>query len=320
MTGDCRLLVDVGGTNVRFGLARNGTVDKNIITKRVCEFVTFEAALSHALENLPRSQRISSVAVAAAGPTTENEIQLTNTSWVVSATDIHKAIGGDPAIYLMNDLEAVAHALPHLPARDVNWIKGATGKTSSVGRKLVINVGTGFGSATLIETPAAKVVCPSEAGHMLLGAASLADLELFANVTCGPITTESILSGNGVQQLAKAINAGRHHPIASEAEADPIDMPAIDLANRDPLAQATSRLVTRFLAEAAANLTLAVTAWDGVFLCGSVATAWARSADLREFETAFTGEAPMHLMLAATPVGVIVDPLPSFLGLANFNP
>ena len=45
----------------------------------------------------------------------------------------------------------------------------------------------------------------------------------------------------------------------------------------------TRSVFSAFLARAAASLVLAATAWDGVYLCGSVALAWAEHADRPAF-------------------------------------
>ena len=324
---DCRLLIDVGGTNVRFGLSHSPAAETEIYARQVSEFETFEAALAAFLTARDISERrITSAAVAAAGPVTADEICITNTKWVVSPRAIKTAIASDVPIYLLNDLEAVAAGLPHIPNDQVHWIKGGISEPRPNGRKLVVNVGTGFGSATLIETHSSPngdaarsrmsryACCPAESGHMLLGAGNLADLELLERLGPSPITVESVLSGAGVQRLARAMSTDREQDPEGGRSPD-----LIDLSSDDLLATATSRMFSRFLGETVANLVLASAAWNGVYLCGSVASAWAKSADLEKFNADFVGATPMRHMLTATPIGLITHELPSFVGLAHLG-
>jgi glucokinase len=75
-------------------------------------------------------------------------------------------------------------------------------------------------------------------------------------------------------------------------------------------------LFTAILGRIAGNLTLATCAWGGVYLCGSVATAWADIADIGRFRDEFTRKGPMHARMLEVPTAVIRRDNAALYGLA----
>lgn len=315
MSEPWRVLADVGGTNIRFGRVReddnHGTGPiEDLQVWPAASFANFEAALDAYLETIAGREDLSSVVVAAAGPVVAGAIQLTNRDWAVTAEGVHHVAGFGVPLRVLNDLEAVAHALPFLPEAAVDWWDGVRPPEPAYGRRLAVNVGTGFGSAAIIHDGGQWVCCPAEAGHMQLGAADAGELALLARFDPGERTVEGMLSGDGVRRLRGAV--------AAERRAGPVDGDdTFDFAARDPLTVETRELFARFLARSAANLVLASAAWDGVYLCGSVALAWAEHGNRGAFRDSFCGTAKMRDRLAETPIGVIKEPFPAFIGLAK---
>ncbi|MEO1603653.1 MAG: glucokinase, partial [Pseudomonadota bacterium] len=58
-----------------------------------------------------------SAAIAAAGPVIDGNVDFTNSEWSLSAADVSAMLGGVP-VALVNDLQGVAAALPHLTRDD----------------------------------------------------------------------------------------------------------------------------------------------------------------------------------------------------------
>lgn len=288
-----RLIADIGGTNARFACS---DPDGSIHDERVhpvAGFATFVEALDAYLSVLDESVKISSAVVAAAGPVDDDVVSLTNNDWQISTAKLKERLGTTTAVRVINDLEAVAHALPYLGNDDVEFSNCRPSKPGD--RMLAVNVGTGFGAASLIRTPHGWVSCPSEAGHMELGAINSGELELFRQLSDQVVTVENILSGDGVRQLARLSGA----------------------ANGKQQGPGSSEITTPILARVSANLALASTAWGGVYFCGSVATAWWREANHSDFRRHFCGSSKMRDRLEKTPVGLIKTAHPAFLGLAN---
>jgi len=310
-----RLLVDVGGTNVRFGRSLNGQDACGTRSWPVNAFDSFEAALRAYLTTLDTDTHFSSAAIAAAGPATPHSINLTNNDWLITSADLPRVLGYELSVRLLNDLEAVAYALPYLRDNQVDWIDSAHAPSGQAQRMLAINVGTGFGSASVISSFGSWVSCPAESGHMYLGACDARELALLSTLGHNIPTVEDILSGDGVRRLWAALLGSKTGSISSESPTDY----EFNFASPDPTVHETLQFFSTFLARAASNLVLAAATWDGVYLCGSVAIAWSQSADYVAFRRAFVGTGKMCDRLAQTPIGLIRHELPAFVGLTNVD-
>ena len=147
---------------------------------------------------------------------------------------------------------------------------------------LAVNVGTGFGAASAIWRDGRWYTCPSEAGHMTLGS-----VEAIAALPADT-SVENVLSGSGLARLHERLAGGRR-------AADPPDAADVFAQSaRDAAAARTVEVFTAILGRIAGDLTLATCAWGGVYLCGSVATAWSAIADTGRFRAEFTRKGPMH--------------------------
>ena len=64
------------------------------------------------------------------------------------------------------------------------------------------------------------------------------------------------------------------------------------------------------------NQVLAVAAWDGVFLCGSVARSLVNTADLAILRQAFEGTGRMSGWMKRVPIAFLTEEYPALAGLA----
>lgn len=313
MTSPWLLLADVGGTNVRFGRSAGAQNITDIRSWPNDAFDGFESALETYLATLGIHERFSSVVIAVAGPAAPDAIALTNNDWVVTSKGCRRVLGYEVPVRLMNDLEAVAYALPHLSSTQVNLIDAIYAPLRPFQRMLAVNVGTGFGTATIIRGSGRWECCPAESGHMDLAIRGDDERALMSALGYDSPSIEDIMSGDGVRRL---------WAVLSDREAENTNKPIggeFDFAGTDPASKNVLHYFSRLLARAASNLVLSSTAWGGVYFCGSVATAWFNSADHTEFRRAFTGTGKMSARLARTPIGLIRHELPAFVGLAHVS-
>jgi glucokinase len=296
-----RLVADVGGTNVRFAIAdAAGALDRVKIFK-TADFPTFPDALSTYRSDTGVRREIDACAIAAAGPVDGNVIKLTNNAWVVDGAEISAMMNGTP-VAVVNDLEAVAAALPHLTPVDLTTIGSIAPVRPERRTMIAVNVGTGFGAASAIRRDGRWYTCPTEAGHMTLGAVEgVATLSADASV-------EDVLSGSGLARLRERLagqagNTARASDVFAES-------------GRDPVAARAVAAFTAILGRVAGDLTLATCAWGGVYFCGSVATAWAAIADVERFRAEFTRKGPMRARMLEVPTAVIRRDIAALYGLA----
>ena len=297
-----RLVADAGGTNVRFAIADETGRLERIQSFQAADFATFAEALAAYRAGAGGSQEIGACAIAAAGPVDGDNVKLTNIEWTIDRAKTSAELAGMP-VALVNDLEAVAAALPHLTSEDLTTIGDVSPVRPERRTMLAINIGTGFGAASAIWRDGRWYTCPSEAGHMTLGPV--------AAVPALPAdtTVEGVLSGGGLAKLYERLTGGRH--IAAQQASDVLAM-----AGRDAAAARTIEVFTDILGRIAGDLTLATCAWGGVYLCGSVATAWAAGADAKRFRAEFARKGPMRTRMLKVPTAVIRREHAALFGLA----
>lgn len=298
-----RLVADVGGTNVRFARALNEDTVVDRWSYPVSHFQGFLNALrSYAVEIGASLSSCSEVAIGAAGPIHAGTAKFTNSPWVIRETDVIEQIG--VPCTLVNDVEAAAYCLPGLALHEFALFGAAEPELESAHRLLAANIGTGFGAATLIKTPAGSwFSAPGEAGHMSLPFAGDED----ARLRPGFPSVEHVLSGRGVVNLHAALKGQNATLSAPEI---------FSLAPSDPDCAATVRVFTRIAGDVLGNLTLGVAAWDGVFLFGSVAKGFAAVADHSAFREAFENKGPMGEIMKRVPVALVDKEDAALFGLA----
>lgn len=301
-----RLVVDAGGTNARFALAESdGTLDQ-VQTYRAADFPRFMDALQAYLAAPGRRQDLASCAIAAAGPNDSEEIKLTNNAWTIGRAETSAALAGAP-VALLNDLEAVAAALPHLTVADFVSIGAAPGRRPERRTMLALNIGTGFGAASAVRHGGKWRTCASEAGHMTLGRVAGDD-----GLWPDDAIIETLLSGNGVVELYRRLaNPGEQAARPVEA-ADVFALGASDATARRVIA-----IMTNVFGRIAGDLALATAAWGGVYLCGAVALGWSSVADFGKFRAAFTNKGVMATRMRQIPIAVVHRDNVSLFGLAR---
>lgn len=297
-----RLISDVGGTNVRFARV----IDEENIVDRcsylVSRFDGFLGALrAYTSEIGGGLAGCSGAAIGAAGPIQAGSASLTNISWTISETEVAEEIGAPCT--LANDVEAAAYCVPGLSSHEILPLGDAVPKLDTAHRIVAANIGTGFGAATLIRTPAGWFSAPSEAGHMSLPLPEANQARLRPNFK----SAEDVLSGRGVVNLHAALT---EKPAAREAAE------IFSCASSDPKCREALDLFTEIAGDVLGNLALGVAAWDGVFLFGSVAKGFSCVADHGRFREAFENKGPMNDWMKRIPVALVEKEDASLFGLA----
>lgn len=278
-----RLVADVGGTNVRFARVDATGAVSDVVGSPTLDFANFSEALTAYVARHAATGPCHFAAIGAAGPVDHGVVQLTNGDWRIDAGAVSAELDGAP-VRVVNDLEAVGYALARLVGDDITpLINGESGAASAP--KLVVNVGTGFGAALAALDGNRRIVIGCEPGHMQLAL----DDEARAALKIERASVEQVLSGMGIKSVWRDEN-----PIESVQFA-------------------------RLFGQACGDLVLATGAWGGVYMCGSVALAFARVGAVAAFESAFADKGPMSQRLKATPVMTIVQPHAALIGLAEIE-
>jgi glucokinase len=302
-----RLIADIGGTWARFALSPGESALDRQIDLAVADHPDFESALA---EYLDRSgARPDALAIAVAGPVAGNRADLTNAAWSIEAAAIGRRFG-IAGVCLVNDFEAVAHALPLLGRDDCEAI--GNGVAVAGAPMVALGPGTGLGVAALVPVRTGAVAIAGEGGHVTLPARTGAEAEIIAALRTrfGHVSAERALSGQGLRDLYRALAGTLEEPppaaeIAARAEAG------------DAVAHSTLVHFAGFLGSVAADMALAFGARGGVYLAGGVLHRLGPVFDRGLFRARFADKGRFSGYMAGIPTWLIRREDAGLLGLTS---
>lgn len=271
-----KIIADIGGTNARFALVGASGRPERVTVMPVAGYGSFLDALDAYLAQV--GVPVSAIAIAAAGPAIDGVVQLTNVPWEISASAVSGKLGGVRA-HVINDLEAVARALPVLDETELAPV--AIPAPSVRAPLIAVNVGTGFGAAVAIPVADGWVTLGTEAGHVRLGRNPFGDL-----------TVEELFSGPGFQRV---FGTDREAPLPERLRED----------------------YSYWLGHVVGNLVLATGSWGGVYFCGGVLSSFAETVAMTPFMEAFCDKGPMSDRMKSVRLHRITVEHPAFIGLAQ---
>lgn len=298
------LIADIGGTTSRVGFAGPDGRPRDVVTIANDSVGSVEEMLTRALEGRP-VPRAAVLAVAA--PVDGDDFTLTNRGWRIRPAALATQFGF-AALRVVNDFEALAHALPHLDARDLQPLGPL--QAFGAGVRLVIGPGTGLGVAALLPVGEGWQALASEAGHVSFGPAFADEEAVFRRLAeaGAPLSAESILSGRGLTRLHAVL-----HPGTMSLKPDML-MRQARAGDRE--ARASIALFVRLLGRFTGDMALTFKAAGGVYIAGGIATALGGMIDARLFRSAFERHPPYETLLQGIATTLITTPEPGLIGCA----
>ncbi len=291
---DLTLVADIGGTNSRLALARDGRLLAAYLRRQA-------------------GARPGAIALAVAGTVRRGRARMTNLGWEVEARSLRRATGAE-RVLILNDLQAQGHALAHLPARALRLLlaAGSAAPADPADSRLVIGLGTGFNASPVHRSGRGHLVPAAEAGHAALPRGSESDQALTARLAPGPggPVIEDLLCGPGLSRAYGLFAPGR--------EASPAQVLA--RIGREPAADAAIGLFARLLGRVVADLALLHLPFGGIFLAGGTARAVAPHLLAAGFAEAFHEHRQLRDMLRQFPLWVIQDDFAALTGCAASLP
>jgi len=315
MASDGYILVgDIGGTNSRLAVTASGRL--KLTNLRVFEargFPTFEALLTAYL----REEGIGTLkgaCLAPAGPIEEGAFKITNNHWPTSSKASIRAATGAQQVHLINDFEALAHSVAHLPAAELVKIGG--GEVKKGLPVMVIGPGTGLGMAYITTAPdGRRIVQTAEPGPGSLPIQTGRELAIAAHVRGAEprLFNEALVSGSGLLGIYRAIAAldGKPAPLT-----EPAQVAQAALAGADGVAMAALDQFLIWFGRIAGDLALFLKAEGGVYLGGGIPPKVLPRLLNGPFRAAFDDKPPLDRLVKATPVFVITSGMPALTGCA----
>lgn len=316
---------DIGGTKTVLALFETQTQD-DIVRHPVAER-TFPSAQYQSLETIideflqDTAAPVSSGSFGVAGPVVDGTARVTNLPWTIDAAAIAGQFGFP--IHLLNDLEAIATAVPHLEATDLITLQ--EGEARPQGAIAVIAPGTGLGEGFLVWNGTRYEAHPSEGGHTAFGPTTPEQLDLLTYwlPRMGHVSYERVCSGLGIPNIYTFLReTGRYEePGWLRAQLDerndptPIIVKAAVNSEAD-ICVATLEIFMEILGDEAGNMALMVLATGGVFLGGGIPPRILPQLQKGPFLKFFNDKGRFSDIMARIPVNVIYNPKAGLYGAA----
>jgi glucokinase len=309
---------DVGGTKTRLGLfAVTGGRPSNVTVREypTPDFPHLIAMIEDFRNAAGSTSAIDAACFGVAGPVLDRVGHLTNVPWRVEADQIAETFD-IPRVSLLNDLEALAHAVPVLDGRELHTLQQGVRRDGNIA---VLAAGTGLGEALLHRVKGRYIPSPGEGGHADFAARTEREIAVLRELTArfGRASVEHVLSGPGIQNLYRVTH---RHPCPISGGGD--DTPSAAAISKAALertcaacVEALEIFVDAYGAEAG-NLALRSLATGGVFVGGGIAPKILPALTDGRFITAFVTKPPHEPLLSSMPVHVIVNSDAGLIGAA----
>lgn len=320
---------DIGGTKSTLAVisskegARVPVVEMTFPSR---SYADLEAMLGRFLEEIRMKPKL--VCLGVAGPVVEGRAKITNLPWVIDALEIKRKMNFR-SVHLLNDLEAVAWAVPHLLKKaDIHTLNA--GKRIRRGAMAVIAPGTGLGEAFLTWDGTGYRAHPSEGGHADFAPISEMEAELlsYLRYEYHHVSYEVVGSGKGIPNIYAFLKEKEYdkEPVwLSQALAkadDPVPVIVNAALDKEIPCKICHRVMDTFasiLGAEAGNLALKLMATGGVFLGGGLPPRILPFLEKGIFMDSFRRKGRMSELLSAIPVHVIMNPKAALLGAAYYG-
>jgi glucokinase len=318
---------DIGGTKTILALFSWGAgahVPMAESTFPSAGYASLEAVIEEFLAANPATIEVACFGVA--GPVVAGRASVTNLPWVIDAAAMRDRLGVG-AVHLLNDLEAIAHAVRVLEPGDIATLNA--GIPAAGGAVGVIAPGTGLGEAFLTWNGSRYRAHPSEGGHASFAPNTADELELlrYLQAKLGHVSYERVCSGLGLPNIYRYFRDqvyAQETPEVAEAlaaAADPTPVIvrfALAASTPCPICLAAVDTFVGILGAEAGNLALKVLATGGVYIGGGIPPRILAQLRQPRFLAAFREKGRMRHLLGSIPVHVILNPKAALLGAASF--
>jgi glucokinase len=305
---------DIGGTKTDLAIysAESGPhtplVEKEFHS---ADYSSLQAIVAEFLGQIKMSVDVGSFDVA--GPVINGRVKTTNLPWVTDERSLAKDLNLK-SVYLMNDLEAVARAVPVLRPADVRTLN--EGEPVPKGPIAIIAPGTGLGESFLTWDGSQYVAHGSEGGHSDFAPMEERQIRLLEYLwqRFDHVSVERVCSGIGVPNIYEYLRDVERIPetpdvaalIASASDrTKAIVDAAVDRHNPSALCRATIDMLVSVLAAEAGNLALKVLATGGIYMTGGIALHLLRVLQEPRFMQGFKKKGRFKDLLGRIPIHVI---------------
>lgn len=316
MTGADLVAVDIGGTHVRFALARitaGGVALGPATVVRTADHDDLAAAW-RAFAAASDAPLPPAAAIAVACPVGGERLRLTNNAWTLCPADLPADLGV-ARLTLVNDFAAVAHAVAVVEPAALVRLCGPDRPLDLTGVVSVVGPGTGLGVAALVGTASGIRVVATEGGHIAFAPADAFDDALLARLRAryGRVSVERVVAGPGLGEIYALLGAQAGRAVTASDDAT---LWTAALGGNDDLAVAALDRFCATLGAVAGDVALAHGGFGGVVIAGGLGLRLAGHLPRSGFAAAFAAKGRFAALMAGIPVKVLTHPQPGLLGAA----
>ncbi len=210
------IAADIGGTNARFaraslderGVPTLGTVRKY----KVADYPSLQACWRAFTDDEAGDGLLPDAAsIAFATAIGREVIKLTNSNWVIRADTLANDLNLRN-VRLVNDFEAVAHAVSRLPDDNLPLLFGEDRPFPRDGGVTILGPGTGLGVAMIAYDEGQPHVIATEGGHLDFAPLDHIEEKILSYLRDKflRVSTERIVSGPGLNYIYKALGTIGH--------------------------------------------------------------------------------------------------------------
>ena len=266
------LLVDIGGTNIRYAYSNIGASDFVSENKAELDSLTnFDNLMSKLLSE----SNVKNIVFSVAGPKVNNSIKMTNRNFEIDAEAIKQRFNLE-SCHLLNDWESIGYSMKTFSENDFDNFKEGEPFNDTF---LVIGPGTGLGASVI----SGNNVIATEIGNTNLGLSALKSL---LNINSDEFNVlEDIISGTGISRMfeTKTGNKAKSEEIFSLS------------LNGDNNAKEVIDIFTIAFARTLSDLSLTFSSGGGIILAGSLSRSFLSIANKDLFNKHFLhGKSDIH--------------------------
>ncbi|WP_340124087.1 glucokinase [Methylobacter svalbardensis] len=316
---------DIGGTKTVLSILTGGIggpltcVQEQTYSSRL--FPEFDDILT---AFLPAGVNIKSACFGVAGPVVNQRCQTTNLPWLLDAAALKIKLG-TAKVKLLNDLEAMALGMLHLPEQDL--VELNPNAETQEGNIAVIAAGTGLGEAILYWDGNKHHPMATEGGHSDFATQNARQDQLLAYLRKSypdHVSCEHILSGIGFSHLYDFLCEQDFAPPCPDVPDNNSDIDrnavisGLGISGEDRLCAEAVRLFVELYGAETGNLALKSLAVGGVFIGGGIGQKILPAMQDGNFINAFKAKGRFFPLLDKIPVKLSLNPRTPLIGAINY--
>jgi len=252
--------------------------------------------------------------MAIAGPVGDDVIRFTNNPWIIRPALVRQKLGVDDYC-IVNDFEAVAHAVARAPEDQFLHLAGPDQQLTDDGTISVMGPGTGLGVAHLWRSSGEYRVQATEGGHIDFAPLDTIEDAILARLRKRHrrVSVERVVSGPAIVDIYETLAAMENRKTREE---DDIAIWTRALEDGEGLAAAALDRFCLSLGSVAGDIALAQGGFGGVVIAGGLGYRLRDHLPKSGFAQRFRAKGRFGELMATIPVKLITHPQPGLFGAA----